>query len=280
MIKKRLLIFLTLPLFFFPFFNPVPSRAVSLVEEDQQAIAAYRQAREEYLQAVSTFRQARQDYLAAREKLKTLKDATQTKETLEKAKNFLLKADQTAIKYLKMVRKKVETTSGLTEAERQASLNEIDSDISWLTEKQAEIQTATTKEELKTLASQVKNHWQKVRADVKRITGQILAAKANKVIARLEEIGKRIETGINQAKNAGRDTPQLEAWLADYQKNLILAKEKYQAAKTKFEAISNLAEANALFNQGTAFIKEANLYLRQAHRNLKDIVREWRKNYS
>ena len=127
------------------------------------------------------------------------------------------------------------------------------------------------------LAIQVKNHWQNVRADVKRITGQILASKVNRVISKLEEIGSRIETAINKAKTAGRNTTQAEAWLAEYRKNLNLAKEKYENAKAKFASISNLAEANALFNQGTAFIREANQYLKQAHKNLKDIVSELRR---
>lgn len=253
------------------------SLALNLKEEDQQAIASYQQAKQEYLQAVAVYRQARQDFLTAKEKLKASRTAPQTKAALEKAKDFMLKADQTAIKYLTMIRKKVEASSGLSEGERQVSLNEIDSDINWLTSKQAEISSAATKEELKSLASQVKNHWQNIRPKVKRITGQILAAKVNLVLTKLEETGNRVQAGINKAKSAGRETSQLEAWFADYQKNLNLAKEKYEAAKTKFAAISNLEEANQLFNQGTAFIKEANQYLRLAHRNLKEIVKELKK---
>lgn len=251
--------------------------ALNLKEENQQAIASYQQAKQEYLQAVAVYRQARQDFLTAKEKLEAARTAPQTKAVLEKAKDFMLKADQTAIKYLIMIRKKVEASSGLSERERQASLNEIDSDISWLTSKQAEISSATTKEELKNLASQVKNHWQNIRTKVKRITGQISAAKVNLVLTKLEETGNRVQAGIKKAKSAGRETSQLEAWFVDYQKNLNLAKEKYETAKTKFAAISNLEEANQLFDQGTAFIKEANQYLRLAHRNLKEIVKELKK---
>lgn len=241
------------------------------------ALANYQDAKQEYLQAVSVYNAARQDYLTAREKLQTVRNVAQIKETFEKAKDFLLKADQTTIKYLTMVRKKVEGATGLSDSERQAALNEIDSDIAWLTNKQAEIQAATTREQIVSLAIQVKNHWQNVRAKVKRITGQILASNVNKVISKLEEIGNRIETAINKAKTAGRNTTQAEAWLAEYKKNLDLAKGKYEEAKTKFASISNLAEANTLFNQGTAFIREANQYLKAAHKNLKDIVSELRR---
>ena len=81
------------------------------------ALANYQDAKQEYLQAVSVYQQARQDYLTAREKLQTVRNVTQIKETFEKAKDFLLKADQTTIKYLTMVRKKVEEATGLSDSE-------------------------------------------------------------------------------------------------------------------------------------------------------------------
>lgn len=238
------------------------------------AQGTYQGAREEYIRAVETFRTAREDFLTAKEKLKDSRTAAQNKETLEKAKNFLLQADKTAIYYLRMVRIKIETVESVSENEKQAALTEIDSDILWLTNKQTEIEMANSREALVLLAQEVKNHWQKVRVDVKRISGEILAGKANFVLAKLTNVEKKVAEAIDRARINGRDVEQLETWLSDYKKKINLAEEKYQAAKEKFGAISNLAEANTLFNQGAAFIKEGNQYLREAQKNLKDIVRE------
>lgn len=261
-------------------FIPVLLSIILLIPSNAFANDVYQNARDEYLRSVSTFQAARQDYLTAKDKLITLRTASQRKDVLEKAKDFLLKADQTAIKYLATIRKKIEAASGISEPERQASLAEIDGDTSWLIAKQGEIQSASTKEELTSLGKQIKDHWQKIRIDVKRITGKILSAKINAVLIKLEEALTRVAKAVNNAKAAGRNTSQLESWLSDARKKLDLAKEKYDAGKNKFQAISNLEEANTLFNEGTAFVKEANQYLLQAHKNLKDIVKQLRKQGS
>ncbi len=95
-----------------------------------------------------------------------------------------------------------------------------------------------------------------------------------------------MDAKIEELKAAGKDASQLEAWLADFNQKLALAKEKYELAKAKFQAIKGepgfdpmqeLSEADRLFREGHQFIKETNQYIHQSHAQLVQIVKEMRK---
>lgn len=259
--------------------------AQTLKERDTQARARYQEARSQYLREVNFYKNARQDFLNARTKYQQFKNAENKKALEDTARNFLEKTVSSLIKKLETIKNWVSHRRVLSETEKQAIIIEIDQDINWLNEKLPKIQTASfdqTKEEAKT----VREYWKTHRLKVKKIIGQIWAARINFIIAKAESFSAKVDAKIQELKIAGRDTTQLEAWLADVTQKISLAKEKFQAAKEKFQAIKGEAgpdfvnefkEANALFKEGHQFIKEANQYLKQAHAQLVQIVKEIKK---
>lgn len=250
--------------------------ALTLKERDERAKAKYQEARGQYQKEVNFYKSARQNFLNARTKYQQFKSAENKKALEDAARNYLEKAVNSLIRRLETIKNWVANRGALPESEKQAIIAEIDQDISWLQERLSKIQTASP-EAIKEEAKVVRDYWKNHRAKVKRIIGQIWAARISFVITKAEGFGTKVDAKIQELKAAGKDTTKLEAWLADFNQKLDLAKQKYEAAKEKFRAISNLAEANQLFREGHQLIKEANQYIRQAHAQLVQIVKEMRK---
>lgn len=259
--------------------------ALTLKEKDTQAKAKYQQAKEQYQKEVNFYKNTRQDFLNTRTKFQQFKNAENKKALEETAKNYLQKTISSLIKRLETIKNWVSNQRALSEAERQAIIAEIDKDINWLKERLPKIQTASL-EQIKEEAKTIRTYWRTHRARVKSITGQILAARINFLIAKTEDFSTKVKSKIDELKTAGKNTSQLETWLADFNQKLDLAKQKYEAAKVKFKAIKGepgfdpvqeLAEADKLFREGHQFIKEANQYIRQAHALLTQIVKEIKK---
>jgi len=250
--------------------------AQTLGERDASAKAKYQQASGQYQKEVNFYKSAKKDFLNAKAKYQKFKNAENKKAMEDSARNFLEKAAGSLIKRLEAIKNWVSNNRALPETDRQTIVAEIDADIKWLNERVSKIQTAAPdqiKEEAKTLQDYWKNH----RVKVKRIIGEIQAARINFVIAKAESFSIKVSAKIEELKTAGRDTSQLEVWFADFNQKLALAKEKHEAGKVKFTAISNLAEANQLFREGHQFIVQANQYIRQSHAQLAQIVKEMKK---
>jgi len=164
----------------------------------------------------------------------------------------------------------------LSEEVRAKIVAEIEQDINWLQEKKSGISTASPAQ-IREKAKEIRDYWRKHRIFVKRIIGEIWAARLDWAIKRFEDVSSKIAERIEKLKEAGKDTSQLESWLADFNQKIDLAKEKRDKAREKYQAISSLSELNQFFSQTHQFIKEANQYLREAHKVLVKIVREMRR---
>jgi exonuclease VII small subunit len=248
----------------------------SLKARDEQARTKYKNARQQYLKEVNFYKNARQEFLNARSKYRQFKNTENKKALEEKARNFLDKAVNTLIKRLEAMKNWVSNRRALPENERQAIVTEIDQDINWLKERVDKIQTASPAE-IKEEAKKVREYWKNHRVKVKRITGQIWAARINFVLGKAEGVANRVESKIEDLKATGKDTTSLENWLNDFKQKIALAEEKYEAAKREFGAISSLADADRLFRRGHQLIKEADQYIREAHQKLIEIIREMKK---
>jgi len=246
--------------------------AITLKARDQQIKQRYQAARRQYLKEVNWWQTARQQFIAARSKYKQFKNTDNRTAYEDRAKDFLGKTVTVLIKKLETLKNWVSNRRALSDAERQAIIAEIDSDISWLQTKQDEIANASASQ-LKTYAAEIRTYWHKQRWQLKKIIGRIWVARLDWVIGRFENVADKIDAKIAKFKAAGHDTAQIEAWLSDVRDKINLAKAKEQSAKEKYQAISNLTEANAFFNEARQFIKQANQYLRQAHQDLVKIIK-------
>ncbi|MFH1657637.1 MAG: hypothetical protein ABH919_04165 [bacterium] len=242
-------------------------------EADRQAREKYQTAQNAYMSEVNFYKNARQQFQTVKEKYRKSKK-TEDGESLEtEAKTLLKSMIRVTIKKLEAIRNKPAHLRGISEVERQSLLAEIDEDINWLKQKEQNIDSATP-EQIREEAKAVKEYWKNVRITLKRVTGQLLAARINFIINKADSASQKIAVKIEQLKSAGHDTSSLEAQLGDFDDKVNLAESKYSAAKEKFQSISTVEKADNLFKQGHQFIKEANAYVREAHKILVNIVKD------
>lgn len=242
-------------------------------EIDAAARAGYFKVKDTYSKEVDFYKQSRKDFLKVKQKYQQYKNAPNKAELETKAKKFLNNAMSVTIRRLETLRNKAAGMRGISDADRQMTLTEIDNDINWLKEKQSLLPAATA-QQIKDQAKIALDHWNKVKVTAKRISGELLAARINFTIGKAETLATELDKEITALKASGKDTAKLEQRLSDFRQKIALAKEKYQSAQERFKAINSLASADKLFTDGHQFIKQANQYVIEAYKSLKEIIRE------
>lgn len=257
----------------------------TIKEKDEAARVKYQETFGQYQKEVNFFKTARENFQNTRAGFQKSKTAENRKNLEEKTKSFLGKTISALTKKLEALKNWVSNKRALGDNERQVIIQEIDKDIAWLNERAGSVGAATP-EQIKEEAKTIREYWKKHRLWVKKITGQIWAARVNFVIGKAEDFAGRIEVKIEELKSAGKDTAQLEAWLLEFRNHIALAKEKYEAAKAKFAEINaepgpdfdnKLRAADDLFKAGHNFIKEANQRIKEAYAKLRQIINEIKK---
>lgn len=254
--------------------------AKSLVEWDTDAREKYNNAKNEYLRVTNAYREARQDWITAKNAYQQNKSKGNTENALESWKNHLLAADQRLVAYLEALKAYAEGEPTLDETERQEIISEVDGYISWLEQKQPEIEAATTRQELQDITKTVREEWNEIRPATRRIIGQMMNSKVLWVINKAENVSAKAEDAIEKLDATGEDTTELESLLADFNAKLDLAREKHDAASAKYAESRSAGEADSLLREADALVREANGYLKEAYTTLKQLVKEIRESAS
>lgn len=186
---------------------------------------------------------------AKRKAIEAKREALKAKKE-EKRKAVLIRLLDIQIKQLKNTRDRVANMPNI-KAELKTELNTaIDAAVAALTAKKAEVAAATTGEQLKKIAKEIKDFIKAKRDIVKKIVEAIMASKADKTITAAEGRLAEIKTKIAELKAAGKDVSELERLLS-------VAETKISAAKAK---------------AGKEELKEAVNDLKEAYRNMKNLL--------
>jgi len=125
---------------------------------------SYQQAKDTYQDALANYQSNRQDWLTAKSQYRNSKSAADLENALTKAKNHLIKTTNVMMAYLTAVKTRLENTENIDSSLLQSLTAEIDSDISWLQTKQAEINNAANKDDLIAAAATLKSRWDEIKA--------------------------------------------------------------------------------------------------------------------
>jgi len=245
-------------------------------KKDQKVKVGYAKVRGQYLKELNFWKNARENFLKARGKFRKLKRAEDKSLYLEKAKAFLQKTVEVLIKRMEALKNWIVNKKSLSERAKKEILSEIEKEITWLQNKEKEISEGSLSD-IKEIAKQIRQYWRNHRLRVKKVIGRIMLARLDWVIKRFENVASKVSQKITELKEKGKDTTQLENWLADFQEKIDLAKQKRDEAREKYETISNLSEANKFIVEVNKLVRKAHQYLREAHKQLIEIIREMRR---
>ncbi len=244
----------------------VPLASADLGGANRAALAKYKAAKADFNKMKGEYLDARSDFKNARQKY-----GNKHANTLEAAKNFMMKADKATVAHLEVMKKFVESDEFLEQSEKDLIIEEINGDIAWLENKQSEIEAAEDKETLVAIGKDIKEYWNGIKVNFKQYVGKILDSRLVWVFERANDAEAVVVNNIEKAENAGKDVTELNALLDDFRDKIDLAKSEHAKARDAFSGISNLQNADRLFKEGNQFIQSANSYVREAYQDLREV---------
>jgi hypothetical protein len=248
--------------------------AIPVVAEET---AAPQTLRERYIAAKTSYVQTKQAYLNAVQDWQNFKQAfrNRDRQAFLKAQNFLDKGTKHLIQYLNVLSKKVEETKALSAEKQTALTTELSGYIATLETDQAQINNASTVEEIRAATNKTKVDWDTIRPQVKRIIGEVLLAKAELIVARADNASAKVDAKIADLKSKGKDTADLEAKNAEFKSRIASAKDKLAQAKAKLADVKT-GDATVNLRAADQFIREANRSLRDMYASLGQIIHDIR----
>ncbi len=245
----------------------------------------YQTYKEKYIEAKDIYIQAKNEFESAKANYRTAKTKGNSEALLNSAKDYMVKAIDAMIAYLRLIEANANLAENRGIAPYDASDN-LNKYISELEQKKLEVQSATTKQELIDVGKSVKETWQNVRAEVKYYIGYVVNNRLEEFLIKANNASERIDSQIQTLKSKGIDTTKLESDLATYNEWVSKAETEYNSAKENYKThggfdtyghVTNMKEADQFLNAADKNFRQANQYLIKAKNSLKEAIAELRK---
>lgn len=224
---------------------------------------------------VDRYNASQQLFQTVQEKTKAVKTEQGKAELAATAKMLLTNALDAMIGHVETLQTKVQQLRGVTESDRTALLSELQPNLAWLTEQRARAASGAPAD-IKRQASDVRAQWPSIRADVKRVTGGLRAARIHTLNTTMEGYVKTLEDGISTFTSAGKNTGKLQSLLATYKNKAATVAAQYNQAVLVFQQIRDAATMQQLFQQGNSLLDTAQEAIQEGQTALRAMVTEMR----
>lgn len=185
------------------------------------------------------------------------------KDQLNKGRKLALeRAIEVMEKRLQQLEERVKNREKVYEGIAQELLNQIKANLESLNQIKTRLQSATTADELKAIAEELKTYRQKEKEVLRKlIVLAHIGQFENSLIKAAENRSQKIAQRIADLKNAGKDVAQLENLLNQANQKISQAKAKLQELRNQANSgvldISNLSEIQNKLNEIKTLIKDA-----------------------
>lgn len=274
---KQVIALLVLSLFLFSM-TPVDAKQDRNQEWEKNMIQKYQQATEKYKNIKEEWESEKNEFEWAKEKIKRfdrLSDDEKSNAT-EKISRFLLKTLDRMDSHLDILESWAEKVN-ITEERRAQILADISDKREEIDEFRTEIEDATTVEELRSIAKDIKESWKGFVPSIKRISGELLTERIGKIIETSEELSVKMHVKLDNLSQNESEVQEMQDLLEQYDEHISLAREQYELAMDTYEQIGNSTNASSMFEQTKKYLWEAREQLNEAHQVLKELVKKYRE---
>lgn len=256
----------------------IEDRVMKKKELLERAKKTREEAKEAFKAAKDELKEAREKAKESRKELKNLKEELQKckgvegedcKKTRRDAKTHAAKfvdgSTEQVFKTLQRAKEAIEK-SNMPEDQKAQFIADFDEKIqalNTLRQKQGQIQSQSTTKEIKDAAKNVKEFWKTQKEDIKKANSKVSIARFGGTIVKAEQLQEKLDTKLEQFKNQGKDTTELETKITAF-------KEKLSTARTAHDEAASLIEQNSV-KEATAKMREAHTALKEAHTLLTEI---------
>ena len=233
--------------------------AVANSDEFDNALNQLRQARQAFKEERAQEQNERQEALTERnqqrhQELEQQRVATEAKRE-EQRKKVLLRLIDIQIKHLERTEERINRMPNIDESLKTQLTTEANNMIQKLNAEKVKVQSASTMEELKSLAKELKTLFKEKRELIKKIVDAIHASRLNTAVSKAENRLAGLRAKVTELKNAGKNVAELEAKLSEAEGKIDDAQTKITSGATK-EALQDLKSAYQLFRDIANKIKE------------------------
>ena len=154
----------------------------------------------------------------------------------------------------------------------------IQTHIDNVAEIKAKIESATTIEELKSIAAELRVEWKLAQQVVAKNHGLIFVQKIKNFIARIENLADKVDARVDKLEEDGYNVSSARAELNVTTSLIAQAKQKALDAEAEFKLVAGTPGQDSHFKKGHELLKEANDLLKEAHKNFVDFLKDVRKH--
>ena len=235
--------------------SPLTGLAQTTDEDFQNAVSQLRESRQGFKDArAQEINEASQEGRAkgqAQREAAQQRRATAQEKMEEKRKETLLRLVDIQVKHLERTKERVQRMPNITDNLKAQLVTEIDSNIQKVNEQKAKVQSASGREAIKALAKEIRGFFKSYRVNVRSIVDAVLASRANIAAAKAEERAAAIKAKVQELKQQGKDTTEIEVELEDAEKDIDDAedaigrksfKEANEDLKGAYQKFRNIAQ--------------------------------------
>ena len=236
----------------------------------------YEEKKDEFQNSTQKYKETRENFLETKTRLQDKKDKASREELKKRSSEYLEKTGMVMEKYLESLQNRIQNMKFISENKKSEMMVKIEEDINIIKGKLGEIENAETIDEQKALVIELRLEWKDIKASSKNITGQIISAKLDYFISKMEMVSEGLQDRIDEMDN-NAEKVALQNKIDNFDIKIDLAKSQNQLAQEKFSQINSIGEKNDLFGEGMQFVRSAHQYIKEAHKELLDITKEMRK---
>ncbi len=242
----------------------------------------YQAYKEKYIEAKDLYDQAKKQFESAKADYRAAKTKEKDEALLTATKDYMVKGIDAMIAYIQIIEANANLAEnkGIAPYDASGNLNKYISDLE---QKKAEVQSATTKQQLVDAAKPIKETWLNIRVEVKYYIGYVVNNRLEAFLNKANDVSSKFESEIQKLKSKGIDTTKLESDLATFNDWVSKAEAEYNTAKQSYSThggfdsyghVTNLNEADQFLKAANKNIQQANQYLKKARDSFKNTVAE------
>ena len=262
----------------------------SFKEQRQFTKEQVEQLRERMNEAKNNYEQARERYKEQKDDLKDLRDEFKScKESDESencvkvrknvntgVKNHLAKTIELIDNSIARLREHVNSSTVLSDEEKKSaldSINKLEEQVTAEKDKVAAMGDDVSKEDLKVAVKELKQLWQDVSKQQRRIVAMLTSSKLDNLVEKQKEIATSMQKRIDDAKAKGLDTTELESILVQFNTSVAKVEESQKTARTFWQETEDVSK------EGMEKWHDAQEDVREDVKESREILREFVQNY-
>ncbi len=241
-------------------------------EKLEQLRQQYETAKENYLTAKSAYEAAKAKWTAVKPTF-----ATANTDAVEKARNFLNSSTKYIRDNIDVIKRKVDSSPYMSDGRKTELKAELDGYIATLQADHELVVTSQGRDGIRNASKQAVADWERIRPQLKRIAGELLAARAQNAIDKAGEISANLDAKLANLTAAGKNVTKLAGLGEKLKADIATAQTDLDSASAALAEVRTATDTKAALKHADELLRKAFKALVQLHRDAKDILHEIRR---